>query len=56
MILPRENEVLREHTCPSATLTTTSPTSIGLGLCSERPKIKCLSQGTAVIMATIWWL
>jgi hypothetical protein len=42
----KENDVLREYICPSATLTTTNPTQIGLGLCSERPKIRHLSYGT----------
>jgi hypothetical protein len=50
MIMTRRNEILREHTCPSAAVTTTNPTLIGLGLYSERPKAKYLSNGKAVIM------
>ena len=45
--------VLRQNTCPKATLPTTNPTFSGLGLnmgnCSERPVTNCQSHGSATV-------
>jgi hypothetical protein len=47
MILTGETKELKRKTCPSATLYTTNPTWIDLGLRGERLATNCLSHGMA---------
>jgi hypothetical protein len=47
-----ENQRTRRKACPSATLSTTNPTWIDLGLCGERPAANDLSHGTANMNVT----